>query len=818
MEIQTGSSNNIIAAAKLKTNELASALVIGTRFGSAFTRSDDALLFENLATAAGVRVQELPPWLQRVHFTRTTLMHGENMRHIAGITAMSGVQPSSLEGLATFVTLCCQWTQAPHLTSRRLVRDLITGELGPVVHPGSLRKPLGATASKLETLLDKFIRATMESDAKSPQSMKVQNMLAELSVKAGRVSFEPIRSDRLLASDKRILTSLLGGDSATASQPAVADPVSRDTSLGYPLHKDSRVHDTVSVCSASIALAAAANNADVYVECHVEGGVFYLPKRPSSGLHDSLAPIFLTRLWLCQPPSYVSNMINMTGRGGEASAQLDQEQEDEHTVMCYPTIFGGQAELTRAVANILRFQAQYALVSREEAISILWHGGRDYGARLHLKRSTYGPTDFYLEPPPGDIKLDESATPLTKIPAQIGGERSRGRWHPDARNQGTLLRATATVIHQLYGIDDYEKEELTQELLAASAVVKFSMTVGILHRITHNDDGEMSAYAVNSSLLQEEKSLLWDFLPGAIDFGIGTLNMILATSSLWTGTTAEESYPIAQRHPVSWSPRSSYGAASDRTVLGKIGPHGVVLLEVIRDPVQFSIDGLSGPLIYFTRGSVPLLARDSRDGYLYTSNRAVRRTERHLRLQSEMAQNASDDAISYPDPVITIEPDTSNELRSTVFCAWYRGDLAFEIDPLRALLNVTKGVTDFGKSTVPRMKIVESQLPKFDYNGPGMRMLPHEQTPDAAWENGRYTRGPKRFPPRLLTPLDFLKEKGIILKRSSAVFRACSPTWLLCASGLVVTDLVSVTREKLSYQDVLFDEGQIIIEYVGEGK
>ncbi|KAG6356167.1 hypothetical protein INS49_015554 [Diaporthe citri] len=237
MEIQLGSSASIIAAAKLKANELTSALAIGTRFGSAFTRSEDARLFENLATAAGVRVQELPPWLQRVHFTRTTLMHGENMRHIAGITTMSSIEPSSLEGLATFITLCCQWTQTPHVTSRRLVRDLITGELGPVVHPGSLRKPLGATASKLETLLDKFIRATMESDAKSPQSMEVQNMLAELSVKAGRVSFEPFRSDRLLASDRRMLTSLLAGGSETASQSIVADRMLQDASLEYHLHK-----------------------------------------------------------------------------------------------------------------------------------------------------------------------------------------------------------------------------------------------------------------------------------------------------------------------------------------------------------------------------------------------------------------------------------------------------------------------------------------------------------------------------------------------------------------------------------------------------
>lgn len=72
MELQLSSATNILAAAKLKTNELTSALAIGTRCGSTFTLSEDARLSEKLAAAAGVHLQEIPPWLQRLHFAHYT--------------------------------------------------------------------------------------------------------------------------------------------------------------------------------------------------------------------------------------------------------------------------------------------------------------------------------------------------------------------------------------------------------------------------------------------------------------------------------------------------------------------------------------------------------------------------------------------------------------------------------------------------------------------------------------------------------------------------------------------------------------------------
>jgi hypothetical protein len=502
-------------------------------------------------------------------------------------------------------------------------------------------------------------------------------------------------------------------------------------------------------------------------------------------------------------------MIEVSDDLDVESPRFEQQQERESTTMSYPTIFGGQAELSKAVADILGFQGQYALASREEAISTLWRWAFDYGAKLHLRRSTeHWQADLYLEPSPSATGLDDNIIPLAQLLAKSKGRREQ--WARKTASQEKLLRAAAIEIHRLYGIENYEKECLIPELLATSALVKFAMTVGALHHITHSDGAEMFAYAINSEWLQDGNLMLWDLLAKATGNGIGTMCLILAASALWTGTTADAAYPMSQRNRVRVGPNSIYETAADRTVLGKVGPHGVVILEIIRNPVEFSFHGLSKPIIFFSRGSVPLLGLDTRDGYIITSERRILRKTHGVKLQSKMAQDSDLDAVRYPDPVITVEPDTSDDLKSTIICAWYGGDLAFEIDPLVALLNVSKLATNLGKPLLPKMRIFKEEMRDFrepEDVGRGNMEL-------GAPQNEVYAREPKRFPPQSLTPLDFLKKRAVIIKEGSAVFKTYSSSWLLCAAGLVPPHSVSVTRERLNYQDVLLDEGQVIIEFI----
>lgn len=796
MTLQLGFGPGTVDGIQLGINEFASALLVGERFGSIFTRSENAQLFENLAAGAKVSIQELPPWLHRVQFARTTLMHGENMRPITDIRTMNSIQTKTLEGLATFVTLCCQWTHTPHATAARFIRELITGDLGPIVDPGYLRKSPKSIIKKLEMLIDRFIRATIDSDAGSPQSVEVQKSLAQLSVKAGRVSFNPFRSDRLIASDKQLLACMLGSKPEASPDQESSGHGAYDLSLGRPLHKDSRVHDTVSITSASIAIAAAANNADVYVECHTEDSVFYLPKKPLNGLSNGLTPLFLVRLWLCQPPSHVSNMIDVYNQHFTKPGELESEQEEAPMSMSYPTIYGGHLELSIAAANILGFDPQYTVIEREKAISQLWQQAFDYGFTLRLQRSSeHWQAYLHLEHSSGDnFDLSDKAVRLAKLLANHGSRREK--WLQKTPNQSKLLLAATEIIDDLYSLENYDRETLTRELLAGSALIKLAMTVGALHQMTHSDGTELSAYAISSEILQEGNTILWDFLTNAMGRGVGTMCLILATGALWTGTTSEAAWPISQQNQVRVSQNSIYESSADHTVLGKVGPHGVVVLEIVRNPVQFALFGLSKPVVFFTRGSIPLLGRDTRDGYILTSRQRITRSKDGVQLQSRAAESADSNAIKYSDPVITVEPDTSDELRSTIICAWYGGDLAFEIDPLMAMLNVSKPVNNLGKPLLPKMRMFKETTSDLETG-------PHEFP----------TQEPKRYPPQLLDPLDFLKKKAIVVKGGSAVFRACSPVWLLCASGLVSTHCVSVSKSKLNYTDVLLDEGEVIIEY-----
>ena len=83
--------------------EIASALVVGKSVGSDFTRTTDAGIFGILEGDFEVRVLSVPAWLEDVRFSRTTVLHGQDMRRIKGSTTMDNVRIRSLEGLATVI-------------------------------------------------------------------------------------------------------------------------------------------------------------------------------------------------------------------------------------------------------------------------------------------------------------------------------------------------------------------------------------------------------------------------------------------------------------------------------------------------------------------------------------------------------------------------------------------------------------------------------------------------------------------------------------------------------------------------------------------
>ena len=133
--------------------------------------------------------------------------------------------------------------------------------------------------------------------------------------------------------------------------------------------------------------------------------------------------------------------------------------------------------------------------------------------------------------------------------------------------------------------------------------------------------------------------------------------------------------------------------------MGVVPPHCTIILEILRDQVKFARSRMSGPMLVLSGGSMPLLSRRARSGFVLAANIA------HLSRESfDCSPNANAIDLSdlprfvskfwAPHPknqlVITIEPNMESGSSAIVFCAWFAGDLNFELDPLMTLDNLIR--------------------------------------------------------------------------------------------------------------------------------
>lgn len=176
----------------------------------------------------------------------------------------------------------------------------------------------------------------------------------------------------------------------------------------------------------------------------------------------------------------------------------------------------------------------------------LWTPGFSCGSELQLERSKgLWQANIFFTYPTSDVpKLPAHAVGLVRLLTTYGGKRER--WSGKSSTQKTLLRETAMVIDRAYGLRCYHKLVPQKEIGAASALIKFAMTVEVLHRITHSSLGgvEMASYAMNLDHLRENNDILWGLIMNASGRGVGTVCLVQAASSLWTGATSETALPL----------------------------------------------------------------------------------------------------------------------------------------------------------------------------------------------------------------------------------------------------------------------------------
>ena len=184
--------------------------------------------------------------------------------------------------------------------------------------------------------------------------------------------------------------------------------------------------------------------------------------------------------------------------------------------------------------------------------------------------------------------------------------------------------------------------------------------------------------------------------------------------------------------------------------MGIVAPHCTIVLEIIRDPISFARSRMSGPMLVLLCGSMPLLPRSARSGFVLAADVAHKS---RIPFDCSLKANAIDlsdlrgslagigRTNSENELVITVEPDIESGSSAFVFCGWFAGDINFELDPLVTFKN-----------------LIQPHFPNYGWNDK------HK------WA--------------AISPMDLIDVTHFQLVNGHAIFNAQSdPAWLLVAAG-----------------------------------
>ena len=635
--------------------EIASALAIGKSIGSLFTRQSDASIFTVLEEKFEVRVLSVPPWLEDVKFTRATHLHGQNMRRIKGPTAMESTKIHSLEGLATFVVLCCRYTES--VTNMvQILKELLLGKATPLVHPGQFSDS-SALPHMVNSILATFVRATIDSDADSSQSRRARDLMAQLGFAVGMAPERPNMTDQVQQKSVDIVRALLGG-----SQCSQALRQEKETSVV-------KIFDTMYIGAATIALAASANGANVRLEC--------ISKSTRKDIPDSARTKFLARFWLCQPPAHIISLLVSTvernpGDEHDPWRARSKEEYDESNI-----IFGGEMEIALNIAQRVGFVPRNG---QTDKIMRMWKVGLQQGRALNWATKPFVRSREAVGATPHLSFVLQDKRPPLAVKSQVAHLAASIK--DQDRRVEPIARRTAQLIDEEYLLTDYDDCHDKVEIQNGIQFVLIATAIGSLHTLVNNSEGDQSRYALNLDAISYPKSrglaigrafvdsgAFSTLLALAIHQGVSHNEIILLAALLWGG---------ASDHP--WA----YSAPNDR-ILGVVAPQCTIVLELIREPLLFATQGLRGNLLSIHRGSVPILPRHPQTGYVHASQlaRRVKSCEIDCKVEGSGLPGRCSREL-----VITFEPDVLDGSMASIFCGWLAGELVLELDPLEVLSNL----------------------------------------------------------------------------------------------------------------------------------
>ena len=729
---------------QLGVNELASALVVGKVLGTAFTWYSDAGVFNVLENKYEVRLRAIPDWMRNFQFSRAGVIHGQGMRRLNCTNLMDNVVVESLQGFASIVVLCCRYAM-----STNVIVGVLEGFIGfgrEAIYPGKLGDHGTRLSLPLKALLANFVRATIDSDANSQQAADVVKWMADLANEIGVSTRLRFASGRAHEHNRLLIAKLMGDLKPTEGAED-----------GLPRKPFQRVEHTLSMATASIALAAAANGADVSVQCITPNGIRIIPQRSSSSQ-------FVLRLWLRQPPLEISNFLSYA----DAKKRGEDDGPGAQDGIYSTIIFGGNMEIALNVGQAIGYGIQDPAGLDNARIKYrlyeLWMKGVRKGNCLKWEVEESS-SNLHRESgplPPPRIRLMDHENAISIPP---GVDSLIDVLNNFDKRLEPLARAIVIIIHEVYNYREYSTDQ-SGLVAKAMELVSIAISVGLLQASTCAPAKDINFYALQQGAIRRNGALK-EFLPVACTEGFSHQTLLWAAATLWGGASAE----------------SQGGAVVGNRVMGIVAPHCTIVLEILRDPISFARSRMSGPMLVLLRGSMPILPRSARSGFVLAADVAhLRREPFDCSLKakaidlSDLPRSLAGIGASNPENelVITIDPNIESGSSAAVFCGWFAGDLNFELDPLVTFNNLIR--------RPPSNKLTFTARPG-----------------DCA----------------VMTPFDLIDITHFELANGRAVFNTHSdPAWLLVAAGcakdgfaVVLQGSIDDARRVIS-ESFIHNEGQ----------
>jgi hypothetical protein len=621
-------------------NEVASMLTIGKAIGSVITRQSDSSIFMPLAAEYGIHVTRIPPWFHGVQFDRIGTILGNRQRKVPIQNTMANVGIDSLEGIATFLVLILRYVEPPSDIVED-IEDLLRGDY-EIINGGSLElsnAPIvdGEIQKKslpfsLRGVLRSFVNSVIDADALSPQRKECMSLLGRLTCLIGRTKHLQTSLKYVKLEHQKLLTYLLSIQAAGGEGGM-------------------ECFNTLSAGAAMIALAAAANGANVLVECIQETRVTQL-KPGGLSTHDRESPR-LVRLWLTQPPTTIMHDISV-----DALNSWNTLEEDS-SLLSLP-VYGGMSEICTHVSKQLGCDHH----SQEESLA-LWQQAVRLGQEAQWKTQRGVDNDLHIAFSDDFLKSD--------VPASLGRMADKYYRVPRGDNRHRLARKAASVLHQVLNYADYGSYGHVRFKSSLDLVI-IALSVGCLQSLITNSDSRMSAYAWT---LDCERTL--GLAERWVDTGLTRYQILLQAARVWGGITP-------QHLEIS---RSNARVSSEFEVIGIICPRIIFISNVLLDPKEIARIGISRGLISWYEGSSPILPREQDTGFIIAGQAPYTRPVMTIDVEKFVPEDEDEGEEDFEPLLFSAEPCTTNKgSLAMVLCVWHLGDLMMVLNPATVLTNL----------------------------------------------------------------------------------------------------------------------------------